>query len=99
MRLQRLIGSETTKLSLDIVIILLAPVALCAAPTNALRTESSSPKSRNAATTEIIVKTVRVLRLKSADQTRCRYFTRQPPAPPRKPRPACLCRGAEYGSH
>src|SRR5690606_16340262 len=41
---------------------------------NATRTESSSPNSRNAVTTESRVRRVRVRLRNSADHTRCRYF-------------------------
>src|SRR5690606_22002413 len=41
---------------------------------NAVRTASSMPNSRNAATIDTRVSTVRVLRRNSAAQIRCRYF-------------------------
>ena len=41
---------------------------------NALRTESSRPNRRNAASTDRSVKTVRVLRRNNAAQTRWKYF-------------------------
>src|SRR4030095_7300402 len=56
-----------------------APLALCPACVNDVRTASSRPKSRKAAMIDTSVSTVRVLRRKSAAQTMCRYFMPRPP--------------------
>src|SRR5580765_1022974 len=51
-----------------------APLALCPAWSNEVRTASSRPNSRKAAMIETRVSKVRVLRRNSDAQTRCRYF-------------------------
>src|SRR5258705_4649030 len=51
-----------------------APLALCPAWLNEVRTASSRPKSRKAAMMDTSVSRARVLRRNSEAQTRCRYF-------------------------
>src|SRR5215831_7088075 len=51
-----------------------APLTLCPACANDVRTASRRPKSRKAAMIDTSVSMVRVLRRKRAAQTRCRYF-------------------------
>src|SRR6185312_11050982 len=91
MRGNKLFGSETVKLSLDIVTKRSTPATSPPTLAKAVRTEFSNPNNKNAATTDSRVNSVRVLRLKSAVHKRWKYFTQAPPA---AARPACPYRDA-----
>src|SRR5574337_1475037 len=74
----RLKGNCTVKLSLDTVTRRSTPTTVLPASANAVRTESSIPNSRKAASTDNMVRMVRVLRRVSAAQTRWKYFMAMP---------------------
>src|ERR1035441_7352469 len=71
-------GSVWMNESFELVCSRCAPLALCPAWANEVRTASSRPNSTNAAMMDTSVKKVRVLRRKSEAQTRCRYFIARP---------------------
>ena len=74
MRAFRLFGSCRVKLALLMVISRSTPATLAPAFAKASRTESSSPNSRNAASTETSVKPVRAGRRNSAAPDQVQVF-------------------------
>src|ERR1022692_2284332 len=91
MRASRLLGSDNVNDILETVTSRSTPATPAPALAKALRTESSRPNSRKAASTDNSVKMVRVWRRNMALQIRWKYFT---PATTRRAPPGCPCRGA-----